>query len=148
MKGKISVILFCISLLHAQLSVRGEEFKTGFIRERGVYALAAGTQFNVTTAKDGVLTYEFKWQTQHGHEAITAPDKGFFVRSGWFAYVESPTRVWMYDGHRQLDIQTKEGNHKSRYSVANKAIFTQCPSAVWAALPEEARAHFQKVVEK
>jgi len=98
----------------------------------------------VHPAKDGQATYEFKWVNPGGFETASQPEKGFFAGNGWFAFIESPTRIWLYDGKRQLNIVHRKEKGVSIYSVAAKDYFNSCPAEVWAVLPEAVRERLQQ----
>ena len=72
-------------------------------------------------------------------ETIAVTEKGFFKKDGWFVYVESPTRIWTFDGDRQLDLVVQSKTQSGRYSAATKGVFETCPSVVWDAVPESVR---------
>jgi hypothetical protein len=72
-------------------------------------------------------------------ETFSVIDKGFFKRDGWFVYIESPTRIWTFDGERQVDLVVQSEVLHGRYSVAQNAVFETCPAAVWDAVPESVR---------
>lgn len=98
-----------------------------------------GSTFDFPKAKDGRQSFSVTWVSGKSRQTIAVTDKGFFKKDGWFVYVESPTRIWTFDGERLLDLVSRDGTHKGRYSVATKGVFETCPSGVWDALPESAR---------
>jgi hypothetical protein len=65
------------------------------------------------------------------------PDEGFFRRPGWFVFIESSSRIWLFDGESHLDLVHRTEKGISRNSVV--AVFDTCPKAVWEALPEAVR---------
>src|SRR4051812_37111565 len=107
---------------------------TGFIRESGTYLVDTnGSQIDLSKLKDGILTFSLTRIDGKSRETISLPK--FSKHGGWFVFIESPTRIWTFDGGRQLDVLTPSG----RYSVAAKEYFDTCPKVVWDALPESAR---------
>ena len=106
---------------------------TGFVREASTITLdTEGSSLVFTNASNWRLSYAITWITRTGgRDTLSMPD-GFFKQDGWFVYVESPTRVWMFDGVRQLDLLTESG----RNAVTMPGVFAACPQAVWDALPE------------
>jgi len=118
----------------------------GFVRQMGTYPLdAKGSHLRIHAAKDGKPTYEFKWIIPRGHEKDSAPGAGFFQGTGWFAYIESSSRIWIYDGKKDLNIVHRKEKGVGFYSVAAKEYYPSCPAEVWAALPENVRTTLQKI---
>jgi hypothetical protein len=114
--------------------------RTGFIRKAGTVTLDAnGSRLVFTNASDGRLSFALTWISGKSLDTIAMSKEGFFKKDGWFVYVESPTRIWMFDGVRQLDLVTHSEAHNGRYSVTTKGIFETCPQAVWDAVPESVR---------
>ena len=110
---------------------------TGFVREARTITLdTKGSCLVFTNAANGRLSFALTWITPTGRASTISMPDGFFKQDGWFVYVESPTRVWMFDGVSQLDLNTKEG----RYSVTMPGVFETCPQAVWDAVPESVRS--------
>ena len=110
---------------------------TGFVREAGTITLDTnGSCLLFTNASDGKLSFALTWVTATGgRETISMLDAGFFKHDGWFVYVESPTRIWTFDGGRQLDVVTPDG----RNAVTMPGVFETCPQTVWDAVPESVR---------
>jgi hypothetical protein len=114
---------------------------TGFIREEAVVALdAKGSRLDFLKAKDGRLSWTLTWgDNATSRESISMDTDGFFKGKGWFVYIESPARIWFFDGVRDLDLVQRAPAHTSRYSVVAKGVFETCPQRVWDALPESVR---------
>jgi hypothetical protein len=98
-----------------------------------------GSTLDFPKAKDGRQSFSVTWVSGKSRETLAVMEKGFFKKDGWFVYIESPTRIWTFDGDRQLDLVSRGGAHKGRYSVASKGVFETCPPAVWDAVPELVR---------
>ena len=142
--GIVLMVLFLFTLTGS-----AETPVVGFVREQGTYRLdAKGSHLRIFPAKDGQPTYEFKWVKIGGHETDSAPDKGFFEGEGWFAYIESVNRIWIYDGKKHLNIVHKKENWTGFYSVAAQQYYRTCPDIVWSALPEAVRQNMQAEGEK
>ena len=90
-------------------------------------------------AKDGRQSFSVTWVSGKSRETIAVTDKGFFKKDGWFVYVESPTRIWTFDGDHQLDLVVQSKTQSGRYSVVTKGVFEACPPVVWDAVPESVR---------
>lgn len=112
---------------------------TGFIRTFGAYPLSAnGAGLALTPSAGGRVSLTITKVEGTGREAISTPD--FFKKPGWFAYVESPDRIWIFDGASQLDVVTSTG----RYSAGDPSIQATCPDAVWDAVPESVRSSYRQ----
>ena len=134
--------LLCFLLLTAAFgyAALADKPETGFIREADTVTLDTnGSRLVFTNASDGRLSFALTWISGKSRETIAMPKEGFFKKDGWFVYVESPTRIWMFDGVRQLDLVTRSDAQKGRYSVTKKGVFETCPQTVWDALPESVR---------
>ena len=110
---------------------------TGFVRKAGTITLDTnGSCLLFTNASDGKLSFALTWVTATGgRETVSMPDAGYFKHDGWFVYVESPSRIWTFDGDRQLDVITPDG----RNAVTMPGVFETCPQKVWDAVPESVR---------
>lgn len=98
-----------------------------------------GSTLEFPVAKDGRQSFSVTWVAGTSRETFSVIDKGFFKRDGWFVYIESPTRIWTFDGERQLDLVVQSKVLHGRYSVAHNAVFETCPAAVWDAVPDSVR---------
>ena len=59
--------------------------------------------------------------------------------AGWFVYVETPDRLWIYDGDKHLIF---EGHEKEKLvGGMSPEIMATCPKEVLEALPEKVRGH-------
>ena len=134
--------LLCFLLLAAAFgnAALADKPKTGFIREADPVTLDTnGSHLVFTNASDGRLSFALTWISGKSRKTIAMPKEGFFKKGGWFVYVESPTRIWMFDGVRQLDLVTHSDAQNGRYSVTTKGMFETCPKKVWDAVPESVR---------
>lgn len=112
-----------------------------FVRKPGVYMLASnGSQFEVSEAFQGRHTFNLTQIEGLIRERMTLRD--YFQHEGWFAYVDSPTRIWLFDGICQLDLVTPKG----RFSAGTKEIYKLCPAVVWAAAPESAKRYLHRLL--
>jgi hypothetical protein len=110
---------------------------TGFVRKAGTITLDTnGSCLLFTNASDGKLSFALTWVTPTGgRDTVSMPDAGYFKQDGWFVYVESPSRIWTFDGDRQLDVITPDGKN----AVTMPGVFETCPQTVWDAVPESVR---------
>jgi beta-lactamase regulating signal transducer with metallopeptidase domain len=118
--------------------------RVGFIREEKTVALDdKGSQLEFIQAKDGRLSWRVTWTDEGpGRESLAMDHDGFFKGTGWFAYVESPGRIWLFDGIRDLDLVQRG---RGRYSVVAKDVFGTCPKQVLDALPDSARKALEEL---
>jgi len=113
---------------------------TDFVREPNTVALdKGGSCLEFPKAKDGRLSFAVTWVEGNSRTTVSKPQEGFFKKDGWFVYVESPTRVWLFDGIGQLDLVTKSKSQSGIYSVTTKGVFETCPQKVWDAIPDSLR---------
>ncbi|MEY4490091.1 MAG: hypothetical protein RIQ79_2599, partial [Verrucomicrobiota bacterium] len=111
---------------------------TGFLRRVGAYRIdAAGNQIEIARITGSLLALPLTLSVTRlaggQNETISLP--GFLKHEGWFAYIESADRIWIFDGNLQLDVLTPIGRHSA--GVLGGGAF--CPQAVWDALPEPTR---------
>src|SRR5262245_34108328 len=76
-----------------------------FIREKGKYTFdAAGSSVEVITAKDKKqsLTIDFRGRGKSGtvSNKVEFNEEGILRGEGWFVFVESPNRLWIFDGKK------------------------------------------------
>ena len=117
-----------------------DEPTTGFVRKADALTLdKSGSKLEFPKAKDGRLSFSCTWVAGNSRETIAMPREGFFKKDGWFVYIESPTRIWMFDGASQLDLVMHTGAASGRYPVTAKGVFETCPQKVWDAIPASAR---------
>jgi hypothetical protein len=117
-----------------------DEPTTGFVRKADPVTLdKSGSRLEFPKAKDGRLSFAFTWAAGNSRETIFMSKEGFFKKDGWFVYIESPTRIRMFDGAGQLELVTHSGEASGRYSVTAKGVLETCPQKAWDALPESVR---------
>jgi len=114
-----------------------------FIRERGAYTFdRAGSSVEVITAKDKKLFLAIDFQMRGPNFAQTAKynfnEEGILRGPGWFVFVESPDRLWIFDGVNSLAIAERNGNKHNFKDFDTKGA-TQCPLRVKEALPKAVR---------
>jgi len=112
---------------------------SGFVRKSGTYQLdGKGGGLALTPSNDGRVSFALMRVKGTSRENVSIAD--FFKRDGWFVYIESAERVWIFDGIRQLDVVTPSG----RYSAGDLGVFALCPDAVWDAVPEPVRKFYRE----
>lgn len=117
---------------------------TGFVREATAVPLdTGGSRLEFPKAADGRLSFAVTWVEGQRRETLARRQNGFFKQDGWCVYIESPTRLWMFDGNRQLILVTRSGSKNRVASVTNPGVFETCPPTVWDALPTAAREYLR-----
>jgi hypothetical protein len=111
---------------------------SGFIRHSGTYQLSGGGELALTPSSDGRVSFAFTRAEGSGHDIFSILD--FFKQDGWFVYVDSAARVWIFDGVRQLDVVAPDG----RYSAGADGVRALCPATVWDAVPESVRKSYRE----
>ncbi|HSH93154.1 MAG TPA: hypothetical protein VK968_03335, partial [Roseimicrobium sp.] len=114
--------------------------RKGFVRNPESLALDdKGSQLAFITAADGNLSFSIAWWVGSGRSELAMKETGFFKAVGWFVYIESPMRLWLYDGAQQLDLIHHDGTKMSRVSAKSPGIYELCPAPVREAVPESVR---------
>lgn len=123
------------------------ESKT-FIRERGKYVFdEAGSSIEVITAKDKrpSLAFEFRSGNKNSNSStrMAFDESGILRADGWFVFVESPERIWIFDGKKSLAIAERRKTEKWGMSTNIKDFDAEsaavCPVQVKEALPANVR---------
>jgi hypothetical protein len=148
MKTLLAAVTAAFSCLTAVGPARAADTPVaGFIREEATVALdTKGSQLEFLKAKDGRLSWTLIWvDNSTSRESLSMDKDGFFKGDGWFVYIESPARIWLFDGVRDLDLVQRAPAYTSRQSVVAKGIFETCPQKVWDALPESVRKRLHEL---
>ena len=126
--------LIIAAILALAFSASAAMPKTGFIRDTGVFLTDTnGSQVEVASVADSRFALSVTRTVGKSHDTISVPK--FSKQAGWFVYIESPTRIWTFDGERQLDVITSDG----RRAVTMPGVFDTCPKTVWDSVPESVR---------
>jgi len=80
-------------------------------------------------------------RTRSAFSTVHVP--GWTAKAGWFVFIESTSRVWAYDGERQLCLNTETSGHGEFYHGPHK-FPCAVPAQVFSRLSEPA----QRVIEK
>ncbi|HZQ47623.1 MAG TPA: hypothetical protein VFC07_11455, partial [Verrucomicrobiae bacterium] len=86
-----------------------------------------------------------------GETSFTPESHGWRAKAGWFVFIESESRVWAYDGDRQLYLDTETSNGKNSYEGAiYYGIFraTNFDSNFPCAVPAEVISHLPEPKQK
>jgi hypothetical protein len=147
--------MFYLLFIAAFQIVQAEQIKPEtFIRERGTYIFDdAGSSIEVITAKDKkpslVLDFRTRTKTSTSSNKMSFDDEGILRGNGWFVFLESPERVWIFDGKNSLAIAERSVTAKGGIHTNVKDFDAQsaaiCPMKVKEALPQAVReALFKK----
>ena len=155
-------IFLCFGLLLAFApALAGQVVTHQFVRTTGSFRLdGQGTKFEIFMVKEGLFSYRHTrvqevekttpinatgkvTETETVTSIITSKE-GFFKDTSWFAYIESASRIWMFDGDSRLVLARTEAIlgypvERGLFAVVAKE---EIPEAVWKAIPEESKKHF------
>jgi len=137
------VLLFAVIAL-AILPLHAAETATpGFVREPGKVGLGKkGSLLDIVASKDRRLSWSLTWVRDSVPVTVTKAE--YFKRKGWFTFVESPTRVWFFDGVDELMVAEETKKGISQQSALFKPVLDSCPEEVLKALPESVRKHLHE----
>ena len=123
----LRVSLVCLAFVAT--AIAADSVKRGFVRERGTYALDDSRgALEFLTATNGRLSWSLSWRHEGSKVSLSMPDEGFFRGPGWFVFIESSSRVWLFDGESQLELVHRTERGISRNSIV--AVFDSCPKEV------------------
>ncbi len=147
-------VLLCLLAVATSYAHQAERIHSQtFIRQFGTYIFDdAGSSIEVITAEDKTpsLVFEFRSITKHSNSSTKTSfnETGILRAKEWFVFVESPQRIWIFDGKNSLSVveQRALGENITTsikdFDAQSDAI---CPIQVKDALPREAReALFKK----
>jgi hypothetical protein len=147
--------LLCAFFITAFYVAQAEKIESEtFIRERGKYTFDdSGSSIEVITAKDNKpsLVFDFRSRSKNSISSnkMSFDETGILRGDGWFVFVESPERIWIFDGKNSLAIAERRLTAKGGFTTNIKDFDAQaaavCPVRVKEALPREVRdALFEK----
>lgn len=139
------VVAFLV-LIGATVGGRADQIETNsFIREKGKYTFdEKGSSVEVITAKDGkpslVIDFRGRGKSSTSSNKMSFDKEGILRADGWFVFVESPNRLWIFDGKKSLAVVEADDRHAhtSVKECDGKAAVV-CPERVKKALPDELR---------
>lgn len=85
-----------------------------------------------------------------GGMSFTPDSHGWRAQAGWFVFIESESRVWAYDGNRQLYLDTETSNGNNSYGGIYYGVFraTNFNSNFSCAVPSEVISHLPEQRQK
>jgi hypothetical protein len=135
--------------------VRARGLENEFIRKPGQYHLDdSGSQLSITGLTSNSWSLKVTWRLKKrtatgGLEKTEASDApaGCLRAEGWFVFVETPERIWIYDG---LDSGTLVTHSEKEMGSAafSPEIIASCPQKVWNVFPkgfQEKNRKYRKV---
>jgi len=81
-----------------------------------------------------------------GGVSFTPDSHGWRAKAGWFVFIESESKVWAYDGDRQLYLESETSNSGSMYYGVFRA--TSYDSNFPCAVPAEVISHLPEQRQK
>lgn len=137
MKTQRSVLAFSLTALLACASVDAAE-SNGFLRSIGSITQSDGGVRAViiaTSSTNAQPDVSISWQAGDA----TSSESKSMIHAGWFAFLEQPNRIWIFDGDT-LNLVERHG-----VTVADTAgVYKDCPAQVRNALPEKIREKYFK----
>jgi hypothetical protein len=146
MSAHLRFFVSFLFLLGATFASRADQIdpKT-FIREKGTYTFDdKGSSIEVITAKDGlpslVVNFRSRGKSFSGNNGYSFDKEGILRADGWFVFVESPNRLWVYDGKSSLAVmEADEAHARTSVKECDPASAAICPTEVKDALPPKVR---------
>ncbi|HUS33959.1 MAG TPA: hypothetical protein VM680_01280 [Verrucomicrobiae bacterium] len=146
MSAHLSCLLSLLFLLSATIATHADQIEPKtFIREKGTYTFDdKGSSIEVITAKDGipslVINFRSRSKSSTGTVGFSSDKEGILRAAGWFVFVESPNRLWIYDGKTSLAVAEADDAHASvKLGECDPAAAVVCPKQVKDALPPKVR---------
>jgi hypothetical protein len=137
----MAYLTVAVVLTTSQVRARGLENE--FIRKPGQYHLDdSGSTLSITGLTSNSWSLKVTWRSEKrtatgGLEKTEASDApaGCLRAEGWFVFVETPGRIWIYDG---LDSGTLVTHSEKEMGSAafSPELIASCPQKVWNALPK------------
>jgi hypothetical protein len=140
-------------LIFATIAARADHLEpNSFIREKGTYVFdEKGSSIDVITAKDGkpslVIDFHSRGKFSTSSNKMEFKEEGILRADGWFVFVESPNRLWIFDGKKSLAVVEENNSHTLVKECDGKAAVV-CPAKVKEALPNDVREKILKKAEK
>lgn len=140
MKTTYSLIALILTLTFAASADDNTNVVGKFIRKPGKFLLdGKGSALAIAETSPGKWSLDITWY-EKGLPLSESPD--ILRAPGWFVYVETPDRLWIYSGGNHLVLESHtNGNHL--VSGMSPEIAATCPKIVHDALPKKAEKNTQ-----
>lgn len=108
------------------------------IRHSGSIGLGEdGTLLEIAPAGEGRFSWSLSWKSR----SVTLTKDDYLKGESWFAFIESPSRVWFFDGIEELLlVERADDGFSQRYAFYQGdayPLFDVCPAPVLEALPKK-----------
>jgi hypothetical protein len=138
---KIGILFIGILLGLSSLAVGVPKEK--IIRQPGHYSLDAnGSELIITMGEAEAFSLTASWHSRNGNSSSTTSTSQS-LQEGWFVYVESPDRIWVFDGLDQGILLTNS-ERESGSKAYPRAALRDCPAKFWEALPQALRTKYPR----
>lgn len=131
---------FPLVAILASTFVRAGETDRHFLRSVGTVSQSDAQVRAVVTAAastNGHPDVSVTWRAG----GVTDTASRSMIHAGWFAFVEQPSRVWIFDGDA---LSLLERRDKSVSDSSSAEAFKSCPKPVKDALPEKIQKRYFK----
>src|SRR5215471_5354592 len=130
------VMIFATSLVSARA------LENQFIRTVGGYSLDnKGSTLTITQTASNAWRLKVTWKSKDTESSDQSSD--YLKAAGWFVFVETSERIWIFDGVNSGLLLTHSGVEMANATWSPK-IIASCPQKVWDALPEDFREKNRK----
>jgi hypothetical protein len=132
-------------LISSGMAGRADQIETNsFIREKGKYTFdEKGSSIEVITAKDGKPSLEISFNRRGdgwtGLSKWSFNKEGILRADGWFVFVESANRLWVFDGKTSLAVLETDDKGNALVKECDPEAAVVCPTRVKEALPTKVR---------
>jgi hypothetical protein len=100
-----------------------------------------GSTLTILKQPTGAWSLKVAWRSGDATSS-TAPDDCLRA-DGWFVFVETPGRIWVFDGRDSGVVLTHSDKGKDMLSGFSREVMTSCPQKVWEALPQGVRENYR-----
>jgi hypothetical protein len=138
---KIGILI--IGILLGINSLGAGASKDVIIRKPGHYSLdAKGNELTITKGETGSFSLTVRWHSGNAGSSSTSSTSQS-LEDGWFVYVESSNRIWVFDGVDQGILLT-HSEKESGSKAYPRAALRDCPPKFWDALPQALRTKYPR----
>jgi hypothetical protein len=125
-------VLLGLALVVSNLGAK-QKPRLGFITDLGTHEILKGKSSIRLFMQGDAINYRFTTGMSSFGPTEAPIEKG----SKWFAYVESPDKVWVYDGKNDIVLLENAGTNCGIYSLSycGEALRKRIPAGVVARLP-------------
>lgn len=138
--------ILALAVTFSSLTLNAENVQSNeFRNEKRNYTLDKyGSEIRFFKSSDGQPQFgiDFKWQNHDTKSSCTSSvaEEHAIRAPGWFLYVESPHKIWIFDGLSELMLfqHTRNGIHtQNRTSCLSACSIPKVPAKLLQALPKD-----------